>query len=56
MHEIIARALDEMQLLALQIENRLETLMRVLGALFLKKVGKIRDFVDTTLIAHKPLP
>ena len=20
------------------------------------KVGKIRDFVDTTLIAHKPLP
>eukprot|EP01048_Picozoa_sp_COSAG05_P042057 COSAG05_NODE_22496_length_264_cov_0.915152_1_plen_27_part_01 len=27
-----------------------------MGALRQIKVGKIRDFVDTILIAHKPLP
>ena len=25
-------------------------------SLFLEKVGKIRGFVDTALLAHKPLP
>ena len=33
MHEIIVRALDEMQLLGPQIENRLENLIRVWRAL-----------------------
>ena len=57
MHEIIVRALDEMQLLGLQIENRLEKIIcrDILGAVL--PPGNASEFdaraVDGSLLAQR---
>ena len=51
MHEIIVRALDEMQLLSLQIENRLEKLIRVWRALH-EYVNFVHDPDYSTVVVN----
>ena len=55
MHEIIVRALDEMQMLGPQIENRLEKLIRVWRALH-EYVNFVHDPDYRTVVVNTSIP